>query len=237
MLSRREFIKFTGLIGVAVLAPLRRLGWLQTVGTGQIDEPPGELYAGFVLLPEGSAWPPFVQCAPAPILGQVDDEHNPDVLALRGETLWFDNLSEMINNIPFSTYVPNSLPKGTAFVQGYIIHFAQSGEVFEARTDFGTTEGNQPLFNVSARPVFPRPYPIWPVNSPAQGIGLTRPENDEIVMHPEKINFTPTPGLMLATAVGYSLQWIKQDILYTLVVENDHRRDSAVQIMKSLVET
>ena len=96
MLTRRDFIRTLGVVGAVILNPLRRFRWWQSMGVAQSDEPLGELYAGFVLLPAGAPWPPFIQCAPAPILGQLDNEYDPNVLAIRGETIWFDKLTELI---------------------------------------------------------------------------------------------------------------------------------------------
>ena len=56
MFTRRDFIKTMSLLSGAVLAPVRWLGRWTGVQPAQAEEPPemGELYAGFVLLPEGA---------------------------------------------------------------------------------------------------------------------------------------------------------------------------------------
>ena len=239
MITRRDFIKTMSLLSGAVLAPVRWLGKWAGVQPAQGEVPEvGELYAGFVLLPEGAPMPAYVRCAPAPMLCQVNDVRDPDALALRGETLWFDNFSEWISKVSFTTYILNPIPVDIEFVQGHLIRFAQSGEEFAASIDYGPANGHEPLLSISARPIFPRPYPIWPVVSPIQTEGLTDGVQDEMVMaYAEKVDFTPTPGLMLPTEQGHLLYWIKQDILYTLVVEYDQSREAAMEIVQSLVET
>jgi hypothetical protein len=239
MLTRRDFIKFMSLVGGVVLNPFQRLGSRLGIDLDVRDEEvEGELYSGFVLLPEGAPIPPFVQCASAPILGQVDDGLDPDALAIRGETIWFDDLTELISHAPFITYVPNSLPSYMKFIQGNLIRFTQSGKIFAVGIDYGSVHGNQPLISVSARPIFPHPYPIWPINLPLRSIGLSSREQEEMVLvTAEKVDFTPTPGVMLPTERGSLLHWIKQDILYTLVVEHDQKREASEEIVKYLVET
>ena len=238
MLTRRDFIKVLGAISAAVINPFNKILRWGALEVAVAEEIPGELYAGFVLLSEEASVPSFIQCARAPILGQVDNELDPVVLALRGETIFFDDPMDLINSISFNTYVPSSLPADLKFMQGYLTRFVQSGEEFEARIDFAPTNSRQPLISISARPIFPRPYPIWPVYSADRSKDLTNLGKDNIVVtHAEKVNLAPTPGLMLPTEQGHLLHWIKQDILYTLMVEHDQRREAAEEIVRSLVET
>jgi len=77
----------------------------------------GELWEGFVLLPEGTPLPSFVSCAPAPILCQTDG--SPEAEALRGETLLVQDLAEARAQIPFPLYRPTEL----LFQQGQVIRF------------------------------------------------------------------------------------------------------------------
>jgi hypothetical protein len=93
-------------------------------------------------------------------------------------------------------------------------------------------EDQQPLISLWAQPEFPRPYPIWPV--PAS---VYSEEGEPLyIFPPEKIEFTPAPGILLPADEGHILHWIKGDILYTLVVEHDPLREATVDIARSLVE-
>ena len=179
--------------------------------------------------------PSFVQCAPAPILCQVENEQDPNVVAYRGETLWFDSVDDLSSNLPFSTYAPTSLPQNIEFMQGYIIRFVQDGNIFVARFDYGTADNLQPLISLSAQPLYPRPYPVWPIHMNYDNQKQASSE-EGVAISPEKVNFTVTPGLMLPTRYGHVIHWISQNVLYTLTVEHDPQRNEAVEITKSLVE-
>ncbi|MCL4261464.1 MAG: hypothetical protein KJZ52_12645, partial [Anaerolineales bacterium] len=87
------------------------------------------------------------------------------------------------------------------------------------------------------RPIFARPYPVWPV--------LTYPkkeppeiilDDEYIIRKPDKVVFTPEQGIMLPTDQGYTLQWIKRDVLYTIFMEYEGWRDNVESVGKSLVE-
>lgn len=238
MLTRRNFVRMMGIWGGVALAPLGGLVRRMSSSFADTEPPPaGELYAGFVLLPRNAPIPSFVQCAPAPILCQVSgDERDPVVMAHRAETSWFDSVEGLTGNISLPIYVPALLPAGMVFINGCIISFAQSGRVFEARMDFGLPDSHQPLVSVWARPMFPQPYPVWSVDAPPFYESQARPEQDEITISPEKVSFTPVQGLMLPTAQGHLLHWIRHDILYTLVVEHDQQRSTVEDIAKTLVE-
>lgn len=238
MLSRRDFLRLIGAFGV-VLTPLNRLILkIPSVSQGGGSHE-GELYEGFVLLDIDAPIPFFVEGAPCPILGQIDETEAiaPELDEYRGNTQWFDNIENLKDNINFHLFVPGSLPHKMKFLQGYIIRFAGSGEVWEARIDFGFEDNQEPLVSLSARPIFARPYPVWSI--------LTYPQKDEgdyildkeyVVKKPEKVAFTPKRGVMLPTDQGFMLQWIKKNVLYTMFMEYDGWRGKSETVGKSLVE-
>jgi hypothetical protein len=231
MLNRRDFIKVLGMAGAAIYAPLNNLGIFTQ--NGVIKEIPiGELYGGFVLLPEGSPTPSFVQCAAVPILGQVVDASDN---ACRGETIWFDNIDDTINDLPFPIYIPRNLPNEIAFLKGHIIRFATCREIFEVRIDYGLKEEQIPLISILARPKYPQPYPVWPVYSSSTDTETGLGQSERIVS-PEKVSFAPKPGIMLIADEGYVLHWIRQNILYTLINEYDRKRDNVAEFATSLGE-
>jgi hypothetical protein len=126
----------------------------------------GEVWEGFVLLPEGAPIPPFVTCAPAPILCQTDG--SPEAEALRGEILPVQDLNEARARSSLPLYQPVGMP----LQRGRIIRFQQGGSVFSVMLDFGLKE---PEVRLWARPIYPRPYPIWPVRHPDQPERLIQP--------------------------------------------------------------
>lgn len=237
MIKRRDFLKMIGGIGVYVLTPFSKIAHLFPSTFAKEDSDEWEVYGGFLLMPEGAPMPAYVQCAPAPMLGQLDDAQYPDSLALRGETVRFNDFSEWISKVSFTTYILNPLPKGMEFVQGHLIRFAQSGKEFAASIDYGPVNIHEPLLSISARPIFPRPCPIWPLAAPVRAEDRTDGMQNDTVVYAEKVDFTPVPGLMFPTEQGHLLYWIKEDILYTLVVNGGQSGKFAMEIVKSLAET
>ncbi|MCL4261041.1 MAG: hypothetical protein KJZ52_10485, partial [Anaerolineales bacterium] len=134
MLNRRDFIKMVGAFSF-VLTPLNTL----IRKTQGIDSSDGELYEGFVLLDQDAPIPSFVQVAPCPILCNVDESTllNPELDAYKGDISWFDSIENLRNNIDFRIFVLGSLPHKMTFLHGYVLRFAGSSEVWEARLDFG----------------------------------------------------------------------------------------------------
>jgi hypothetical protein len=218
--GRRRLLQQGG--ALAALALLRRLPGGSPMARPEKDPPTppatgaGELWEGFVLLPEGAPIPPFVTCAPAPILCQTDG--SPEAEALRGEILPVQDLNEARARSSLPLYQPVGMP----LHQGRIIRFQQGGSVFSVMLDFGLKE---PEVRLWARPIYPRPYPIWPVRHPDQ---------PERLIQPEKISFTPAPGVLLPTADGYMVQWIERSILYTLLTHHDPDGSSIYKIAQSL---
>jgi predicted DCC family thiol-disulfide oxidoreductase YuxK len=89
--GRRRLLRQS--LALAGLALLRRIPGgthaPRTAGSAppRLGPGEGELWEGFVLLPEGAPIPPFVRQVPTPILCQTDGR--PEAEALRGETLTF----------------------------------------------------------------------------------------------------------------------------------------------------
>lgn len=231
--GRRGFLRGTlGSLGATIAA---RAGWLfpesrdvlTRARDATVSQPPveGEIYEGFLLLPEEAPMPDFVQCAPAPILCQVDEHHDP---ALIGEVVSFNNLNDFKGSILFKTYIPQALPFDVQFLNASLIRFAQLGDIFMAITNFGVKDSIQPLVSVWAQLKFPRPYPVWPVRLAYS--------HDDGPKYPQKVTFLPSPGIMRPSVPGHMLNWIESDILYTLVVEHRPEREAAVNLAQSLVQ-
>jgi len=187
-----------------------------------LQAPEGEQWEGFLLLPPGAPFPPFVRQVPAPILCQTDGR--PEAEALRGETLTFTELAPLRSLIRFPLYGPSRLPPGIAWQSAAVTRFARSGEVFSVSLNFGDGEG-VPRLRLIAQPMYPSPYPVWPVYSP---------ERPEEPIFPEKVFFTPRPGLLLPSAQGHLALWIEQNTLYVLIAEHDSRLEATIELIKSL---
>lgn len=238
MVDRRSLLKVVGALGITVLVPLDKLVRLLP-SIPEADSPHGELYEGFVLLEKDAPIPSFVSRAPCPILGELapTDQNDPVVLAHRAETSYFDSVERLRSNVGFPMFIPDLLPPGAIPLSEYVIRFAGSGEVWEARVDFGLEGSREPLVSLAACPVFSRPYPVWPVTMwPQKEADEMISDEEYVVVKPQKVAFTPRPGIMLPTARGHMLQWIKRDVLYAMVIEYDGRRETAEEIGKSLTE-
>jgi predicted DCC family thiol-disulfide oxidoreductase YuxK len=224
--GRRRLLQQGG--ALAALALLRRLPGGPPMARPEKAPPTppatgaGELWEGFVLLPEGAPIPPFVRQVPTPILCQTDGR--PEAEALRGETLTFTELAPLRSLIRFPLYGPSRLPPGIVWQGATVTRFARSGEVFSVSLNFGDGEG-VPRIRVIAQPMYPSPYPVWPVYSP------DRPEEP---IFPEKVFFTPRPGLLLPSARGHLTLWQETGTLYTLIAEHNSRREAVLALVQSL---
>lgn len=160
--------------------------------------------------------PPFVSCASAPILCQVENEQDKEVVAFRGETVRYESVEDLRRNLSFPLYIPTLLPSTVELVGVSMVRFVQSKNIFKTRIDFGLIENKQPLISLWSQPEYPKPFPVFPLF--------------------EKIDYTPSLGVLIPTAEGHVFHWISNEILYTLVVEHDSQRDMADAIAKSLVK-
>lgn len=239
MLNRRKFLKIVGAFGVAFLAPLDKLIDKLSLNLKKDSSPTGELYEGFVLLEKDAPAPFFVRGAPTPILGEVDpaEAEKPNVASYKGAASWFDNFESLSENVAFPLFVPSLLPDKMIFLQGYVLRFAGSAEVWEARSDYGFEDEREPLISLSARPIFAQPFPVWPVLTyPTKQMGQVILEEEYRVEMPKKVTFTPRPGIMLPSERGYMLQWIQENTLYTLFMEYEEWRGMIESVCKSLIE-
>lgn len=238
MLNRRDFIKLIGAFGF-VLTPLNKLLRVSSLGSQGEGSPEGELYEGFVLLDLDAPVPFFVESTPCPILCQVDETEaiDPKLDAYRGEISWFDSIESLKDNIDFRVFIPGVLPHKMTFLHGYVLRFAGTGNVWEARLDFGYGEDQEPLISLSAYPSFPRPYPIWPtLFYPKKEAGEFIFDEEYFIKKLEKISFTPERGVLSRTDQGYAMYWIKQDVLYTMSVEYDGWYEQPESVGKALIE-
>lgn len=240
MLSRRDFIKIMGIVGSLVITPIEKLMRL-IIHSHNIDSLPHETYEGFLLLEWDAPLPSFVEVAPCPILGEVklvDEKDESRASANRGESLWFDNLDELIKNLNFPIFTLASLPDKIVFLKGGIIRFAESAKIWECRIDFGYEHDGEPLINLWASPIFSRPYPVWPdIAYSEEDLNQTISDEQFYIQNPQKISFTPTPGILKTINQGYMLQWITNDILYTFTTIHEEWRNMPELVAKLLIQT
>ncbi|NUM44517.1 MAG: hypothetical protein HUU38_07395 [Anaerolineales bacterium] len=227
MVSRRDFIKTMSLLSGAVLAPVRWLGkWAGVQAQG--EEPPevGELYAGFVLLPEGAKVPEFViypQTALPKFCG-VGDSIGP--LATSPS---FITDTDLANKAYFPIYTIRNPPASLTQKEAYLtLHPTQ--DIYCSTICFNETLSDQEVSErkifLWAFPDFPRPYPLWysnPVETEGPFFSLS------------KVDFLPQPGIMTATQYDYIFYWSEKDVLYMIVMEAISDFQYAKTILTQLV--
>lgn len=225
MLKRRDFIKVISMLGGIVLTPLGRLIVGQYTSLAQVDLPiEGELYAGFVLLPEGAPVPAFVQPSKLglPNLCSVGDNAE-----ITGVVETFTDVSEIISNLYFPVYTlkksPDIYPAG-----GYILKH-KSGEVSGVALGFLAPNASDEEMRVKvalwAQPDFSNPLPLW--SSEPMEFG-----GPAVVL--EKVDFLPTTGIVAITPYERVFHWIENKTYYTCIVKGVPRVEEARKLVDLL---
>lgn len=229
--DRRQFLKdtlstlggiFLGRIGKPF--PLHKQTFVNASEQEHLIFPEGEFYEGFLLLPEGATIPDFVRQGRSINLCQTD--HNDSDLV--GETLKFINLEQMRDFVSFPLFTLKELPPGVEFLSANIDRYIQSGEIWKASIYFGIEDDYSQLISLHARPEYHLPFPVWPVHYPDT--------HDADSISPEKLYTSQKSILLLPTVSGNLLQWIEQDILYSLAVEHNNSREAALAVLDSLIQ-
>lgn len=228
--ERRGFLKQIGLLFAGLLFLPRDL--LDSItrrsaqAGGQPPPPGGELYAGFILLPDGAPVPSIVQPAKLgiPVICGVGGA----APAPSGFTISRNTITDLLREGGVPLYSLREVPGRLRVSGGYVLKH-KSGETFAAVLNYefysvqtGTWEGSA---WVAAYPDFPRPSPLWS-SEPVEPLGPAT------VL--EKAQFLPTPGIMVATEGGYVFNWIDRDILYSCVLESKISNGEAQALAESL---
>lgn len=235
MLKRRDFIKSIGVLGALILTPLGKLHVFQKENTIQeTHNQDGELYSGFLLLEMGTSVPSFIEIPSVPVAG-YDEWQNPILDANSGVTTYFDDIHSLKSDTSIPIFIPSVLPNRMNFLQGQVIRFKGSDNVWEASCVYGAELGQGIQVYLSARPIFPRPFPVWPVRNLEHDAFLTQDSNDPGIK-PDKVDMTPSKGIWFHLGQADSLLWIKHEILYTLTVETQGQSGFTENVVKNLVE-
>lgn len=230
-ISRRQFLSgtFEGLGAILVA----RVGWLFPEGQqvfakmtrakpndATLQPPVGsDLYAGFLLLPEGAPVPAFVQdyrlgiptmCGVSePGQRPADHEHMDAV------HIDLKDAAELTRLGGFPVYTLSECPDGLRPSGASLIRHG-TGEVYGGWVSFEAYDEHYARWyttvSILARVDFPRPVPLWFINAVEAG-GPT--------IIPEKIYFLPSgPGILVRIPGGFALHWIEKDVYYTLSVSD-----------------
>lgn len=229
MLTRRTFIKTLAAVGGVILTPF---DWLNRRGVftlSHIQAPSvGELYAGFLLLPERAPIPPIVEY-PEPgvplVCGVGNDQRR---LKPTSVSRSLTSAADLAREVNFRIYTFNQLPDGLRPRGAKLVRYT-TGKVFIASVNFESFDAigdGKGMVSITAQPYFPRPFPL-------KSSDPVEPGGPAVVL--EKVNFLPSPGIMVATQTGYVFHWIGQDVLYTLMAEHNPSREEAQTLIGSLV--
>lgn len=110
MLTRRAFIKVLGAANAVILNPMKRLGWWRSPEFTLAEEAEGELYAGFVLLPEGATIPPFIQDEKVGIPNMCGAGEAETRGCMNAEYVLFEGEAELAVRGGFPVYTLNQPP-------------------------------------------------------------------------------------------------------------------------------
>jgi hypothetical protein len=211
MITRRDFIKTMSLLSGAVLTPVHWLGKWAGVQPAQAEElEVGELYAGFVLLPEGARVPEFVR---QPRLGIPNFCGVGDSTGPLASTTSFKTDQDLANNVTFPIYTIKEQPMFLVQNDIYVTKHP-TGEIYCTTICFSDSQTNNEIGKwkvyLWAYPDFPQPYPLWS-SEPV--------ESDNPFITLDKVAFLPQPGIISPTADGYAVYWIERDVLYYVLLE------------------
>lgn len=247
--SRRDFLKWVSAVGGAIAA--RMAGWVPEVQAAPTrisaqtkparheffahvtTEPAteGELYEGFLLLPDGAPVPATVEQPKLgiPIVCGIGAGSGVQPTAI---TELIDSDATLANKIAFPMYTFKNLPVengGSLRRADANLMRHSTGEVFAATIAFqahNKISGNwETAISIWAEPDFPRPFPLWS-SEPVE------PNGPAVIL--EKVDFLPSPAIGVSTKTGYVFHWINNDVLYTLTMENNPSRDEARKLASLL---
>lgn len=238
--DRRQFLRGTfGSLGAMIAA---RAGWLfpegrqvlararSTIQEGVALQPPveGELYAGFLLLPEGAPVPATVKYSRLGIpiaCGVGVGRGGPELTSV---TKPVATPADLAREGHFPAYTLSKLPEGLRPAGGYLIKHI-SGESFGGLLSFEThnaqTNSWEPTVRIWAQPDFPRPFPMWSSNP-------VEPEGLSVTL--EKVDFLPSPGILIRSTEGHVFLWIENDVLYMLTAEYGQSLEESQALVASL---
>ncbi|GAB4577973.1 MAG: hypothetical protein Fur0022_07050 [Anaerolineales bacterium] len=229
MISRRDFIKTMSLLSGAVLTPVRWLGKWAGVQPAQEEEPPeaGELYAGFVLLPEGAKVPEFVQPEKYGMPNLCGVGKGDADIDLEAEFITFESPEVLVAETNLPIYALNDFPDGLQ-PSGASVIKRKSGELYNGTVTYAAYDKALAIWHtalsIEARVDFPNPFPIWSSSSKEEGV---------LAVDLVKVDFLPGGGgIMITTPNGFTLHWIMNEIYYFLSLDHFPDFDAKTLVSK-----
>lgn len=228
-ISRRQFLRGTlGILGgtlasyVAKFFPEAQISLAQTGYEATVDHTPilasgvGELYGGFVLLPEGAPIPPYVKDYEfgIPTMCNVGTSKKQDSSATHRVLPDTDSLS-LEGNFAVYDLATDLLRLDDIRYGGSSLISHNTGEIFGGWVNYITrdplTELDYTCIAIMAQADFPKPFPLWssqPVEESGSAVIL------------EKVDFLPGgAGIKMDSLSGFTLHWIQYDVYYALTTQ------------------
>jgi hypothetical protein len=225
MFNRRDFIKFMSLMGGVALNPFQRFGNWSGLAADMIQESiEGELYAGFLLLPEESHLPSIVK-PPKHIPPYGDNPRS----KFNGVTYYYDSEIDLARKVNFPVYTLNKTIKNIHLVntssyenqEGYVYEIGIGFEMYQPASEIW-----KPWISIHAESDYLTPYPVFFLES-----------HDTITEFNDlRIDIHNNPGILLRTSMGFVLHWIEENIHYSFLVEPCPKNITPDQLIDKLVK-
>lgn len=183
----------------------------------------GELYHGFVLLPDvDSSIPSYVNQPQTYKRSSVSFLNEEDLR--RAVPFGLYKVSSKYSQLPLlnaqqNIVEDNGATGGATINYGELAYFSEDLEVDRIIS-----------LIVYNKPYFPSPFPVRPVHEINADTGETT------LTAPEKIRVGDAFGVLLPSSNGYVALWIAQGILYILAVEDSTSKETMMQILNDLLE-
>lgn len=216
MLNRRTFIKALAILSGGLLVKRSNSKKVAEVSQEEVQagiSTSGEHYGGFLLLPEEAPIPPTVKPPQhgIPIVCGVGTGENTSKPT--AESRSFNSGTSLAQEVNFPIYAIEKSPEHIRPFGAYLIKH-KSGEPFAAAVNFQTYNEKRKAWETTlsiwSQPDFPKPFPLWS-SKPVE------PGAPSVILH--KVNFLPSPGIMVITQRGWVFHWIENNILYTFIAE------------------
>lgn len=184
-----------------------------------LAEAGGELYGGFVLLPEGAPIPDIVQGYKfgIPTMCGVSDgvEHQAHHTQSDAVHVTLHSASDLAAQSEFPMYTLSKIPVGLR-PSGVSLIMHGTGQLFGGTVTFEAYDQMAGTWytavSILAQYDFPQPFPLWSSNPVEEGGPAVKFE---------KVDFVPSgSGILIRNPVGFTLHWIKQGVFYTMCVEH-----------------
>ncbi len=216
MITRRNVIKKVAIAGGLLLFPFTQFRkiklFLSNSPKTTLPAESGDLFAGFLILPENTTLPSFI-VPPRYLTDAVNNHRNLPI----GSSFWFQQYSyssiqEMVNDIKVPMFCLKDLPDQLFFGHAYILA-DEIGNVQSEWISYDTFNSEisctESVIALRAEPDYYRPYPIW--QNPQ-----VEPDYPGSVI--EKISNPTRQGILMISSEERVYYWIENDVLYSMII-------------------